>query len=147
MFNKVHFVFLGLSFTMLKHYAQLDTRKPQRTVQALQGDVWYKASGAWGQAGRASLDCSSPAKLNFKGTRIALGFLEDTWLRSLESPGLEQHSCEGSPVGIQPQLRLLTLWDIPASCNNLPLLRKTLGNLIRLSAFFIVCFKEKVFPT
>lgn len=46
MFNKVHFVFLGLSFTMLKHYAQLDTRKPQRTVQALQGDVWYKASGA-----------------------------------------------------------------------------------------------------
>lgn len=77
MFNKAHFVLTGLSFAMLKHYGQLDTHKPQRTIQALQGDIWYKASGARGQAGRVSLDCSSPAKLNFKGTRIALGFLGD----------------------------------------------------------------------
>lgn len=72
-----HTVFLGLSSTTLKHYAQFDTHELQTTVSILWGDVWDKASGAQGQAGRASLDCNSPAKGDFKGTRIALRFLKN----------------------------------------------------------------------
>lgn len=39
-----------------------DTCELQTTVQALWGEVWYKALGTRGQAGRASLEHNSPAK-------------------------------------------------------------------------------------
>lgn len=78
------------------------------------------------------------------------------FLRDTKSHGIPQgqraEPCSGpaltqtAPHRHPAKLRLLTLQDIPASCANLPLLRKTVGNLILLSAVLFVLKKRYCQP-
>lgn len=80
---------------------------------------------------------SSAAKRSFKGTQRTL---RDRGLSSLDLT-------QTDPCGHPAKLGLLTLQGISESRENLPLLRKTVGNPILPSAPFSVCFKEKLLPS
>lgn len=114
LFSKVRdrFVFLGFPSA------------PNNKVQELLGEVWYKAPSRSRRPRRKG--CSSAAKWSFKGTQRAVGSLGDCGL-SLLRAGIHTNTSPGHPAK-------LTLQDIPAGCDNLPLLRKTAGNLILLPA-------------
>lgn len=102
------------------------------------------SGGSLGQSSRSRRPsrkgCSSAAKWSFQGTQKAMGFLRG---RACSGPAFTQTHPHRHPA----KLGLLTLQDIPASCDNLPLLRKTVGNLLLLlPAPFAVCLKGKVLP-
>lgn len=88
-------------------------------VQELLGEVWDKAPSRSRRPRRKG--CSSAAKWSLKGTQRAVGSLRDCGL------SLQTH-----PQGIQPSSPCRT--SLPGSCDNLPWLRKTAGNLILLPA-------------